>query len=377
MNIGALIEQFLFSELSRFFESKSDLTTGQKISARVLEIKPDGKVLLDFEGKFRALAKTDFPVQTGQILKLELTQKGEMLKFSLAQNQQQVSLSSIQVKDQQLYVILNNLLKKIEQNFSRTQESEEVQALFRLLKNFQESVKINISEKFLTPQKVARILQKTVEESGIFLEKKLFSALKEALPDYNLRRESQLPNLEEDLRANLLKLLTASEKIEQKTIQTETRELLRAILQFIEASRDSFFGQQQGALNTESFLLPVFTSEGMSGFFKILRFEEESSEKEGRKKKNGFRLLLLLNTTALKTVLADFLLLADNLQIAIYLETRELQLFFINNLLELEQALQKYFPSFSVRVLAASNKREELFGEIFFPAEKRMLDIRV
>jgi len=382
MNVQVLIDQFLFSELARFFEQRGELHLGQKIDARVIELKSDGRALIDFGGRFRALAEIPFPVKAGELLQLQLTQKGEVLKFTIVENKQQVEISQLLIKNQQLLLVIDSLIKKVESSFlPLTREFPEINQIFNNLKNFFANLQAFSAQKELSTTKIAALIKKVVENSGIMLESRLLKAViqEEKAGETSLPASRTELNsiLKDDLRLNFLKLFSTVEKLPEEQLRAQTAVLLKTILEFLENGRDNFFNPRTTPSTEGSVLLPVHFAEDFQGFLRLVQFESEVEKKDPRKgKRKGFRLLMLLNTTALKTVLADFLLVADFLTIRFYLENWMIQAFFSAHLSELEELVGQYYQNLKIEALVAPEKKQELFSEIFLPTERRLVDLK-
>ena len=70
------------SELEKFILSHEALKPGDKLEGRIIQLKPDGKVLVQFE-RFRAVAESPFPLKEGEILHVVVVAKRPKLKLRL------------------------------------------------------------------------------------------------------------------------------------------------------------------------------------------------------------------------------------------------------------------------------------------------------
>jgi hypothetical protein len=70
------------SELERFILSHSSLKTGDKLEGKVIQVKVNGNLLIDF-GNFRAVAETRFPMKEGEIINVVVLSKRPKLKLKL------------------------------------------------------------------------------------------------------------------------------------------------------------------------------------------------------------------------------------------------------------------------------------------------------
>ncbi len=74
------------SELERFIVNHSTLKTGDKLEGKVIQVKINGNLLIDF-GKFRAVAETRFPFKEGDIIYVVVESKKPKLKLRLETHQ--------------------------------------------------------------------------------------------------------------------------------------------------------------------------------------------------------------------------------------------------------------------------------------------------
>ena len=74
INISNLIKAMYGSEFQRSSLEKGALRVGDNLLGRVLEIKNNGNALIDF-GRFRASARTQFPVREGDMIDVKVLEK--------------------------------------------------------------------------------------------------------------------------------------------------------------------------------------------------------------------------------------------------------------------------------------------------------------
>ena len=90
IDIANLIRSMSSSELQRCSLEKDTLKVGDNLLGRVLEIKNSGKALIDF-GRFRALARTQFPVREGAVIDVKVLEKGIPIRLGLNNPAQEIS----------------------------------------------------------------------------------------------------------------------------------------------------------------------------------------------------------------------------------------------------------------------------------------------
>ncbi len=70
------------SEIEKYIVHHARLVPGDKLEGRVIEIRRDSRVLIDF-GKFRALAEVMVPVETGHIIRVVVESRKPKLRLRL------------------------------------------------------------------------------------------------------------------------------------------------------------------------------------------------------------------------------------------------------------------------------------------------------
>ncbi len=112
INISNLIKAMCRSEFQRSSLEKDTLSVGDNLLGRVLEIKNGGKALIDF-GRFRALARTQFPVREGDVIDVKVLEKGTPIKLRLNTPAQEISKQAKKMLDL-IQFPSENTLKKLQ-----------------------------------------------------------------------------------------------------------------------------------------------------------------------------------------------------------------------------------------------------------------------
>lgn len=73
---------FTESELEKFILHHAKLKTGDKLEGKVIDVRADSKVLIDFKG-FRALAETEIQVEPGDIIRVVVVKRVPKLRLRL------------------------------------------------------------------------------------------------------------------------------------------------------------------------------------------------------------------------------------------------------------------------------------------------------
>ena len=176
-NMANFIKAMCGSELQRSSLGKDTLSVGDRLLGRVLEIKNGGKALIDF-GKFRALARTQFPVREGDVIDVKVLEKGIPIKLGLNTPAQEISqrakkmLRLIQFPSENILEKLQSEAKKILDHTNGVFKGKVVpiyvkDILARIAAHFG-SMNIGKNSSNLGSQ-----LKSYIENSGIFFEKKI------------------------------------------------------------------------------------------------------------------------------------------------------------------------------------------------------------
>jgi hypothetical protein len=90
--MGADFSAFRDSELEKFILHHAKLAPGDKLEGKVIEVRADGKALIDFRG-FRALAETEITVERGDIIRVEVVARAPKLRLRLERSKKPQGVS--------------------------------------------------------------------------------------------------------------------------------------------------------------------------------------------------------------------------------------------------------------------------------------------
>lgn len=94
MDFTSLTDSGTGSELEKFILGHASLQTGDKLEGRVIDVKPDGKLLIHF-GRFRAVAEAQFPIEAGETIHVVVAAKYPKLKLKLETPRSKVSAENM------------------------------------------------------------------------------------------------------------------------------------------------------------------------------------------------------------------------------------------------------------------------------------------
>jgi len=78
------------SELEKYILNHENLLPGDKLKGKVIQVKPNGKLLIQFE-RFRAVAESKFPMKEGEMIEVVVVSKKPKLKLRLETKVQNLS----------------------------------------------------------------------------------------------------------------------------------------------------------------------------------------------------------------------------------------------------------------------------------------------
>ncbi len=84
MSSSASVTLFTNYELEKLFQNRSDLKIGDKLEGKILEVRDNGKAVIDF-GNFQAEVDLKFPVEKGDVIRLIVLETGKQLKLKIEQ----------------------------------------------------------------------------------------------------------------------------------------------------------------------------------------------------------------------------------------------------------------------------------------------------
>lgn len=421
MELSSLIELFLGSEIEKFLSNRKDLEVGDKLQGKVIEIKDDGKALIDFL-KFRTVAKVKFPVKVGEKISVTVVEKGENLKFSLDNKNSSISIKSKEIinsiKNQDVGEIKkfvsslkdfavesqskNNAPKEVpieKSNLSKTGIENKV--MVKGVENKAKSTEIlNASKMEDIPEKIKNIikvletqfkpfgpaedilkissrLKTQIENSGIFFEKKIAEILSKIddVSDLINSKEKGTNNpeiksiIKNDLKPNLL-LLKEFFSDDMKEVSGKNRQI-NTIRETIDELINNIGKQQDGAVkrNLNIDTMQYFTFHIPIKDKKKAKLRVYYNKNEKRKSSSkGFNLSLLLVMGNLGEIRTDFLLLKKDLNITFFVMNEDIKKIIADKLNIVRESLDDTFRFLNINVVVSKRKirefdNEEITGE--------------
>jgi flagellar basal body-associated protein FliL len=394
MDMASLVEFVVSSELEKFMLSREFLKPGDKLEGKIIDIKRNGKALIDF-GKFRAVAETKFPVKLGEALRVIVDSRGPRLTFRLDNPQLNVSAETREFIGK-MDILPEKALTKIQAEIQRLIDSDSAGArkLPRLIKEALAGIRDHFEPLNTTGDllKLVTRLKTHIQKSGIFFEKDLETAINKLtraggkIPDAKeLARSPGIRDiLTNDLKPNLLVLkdyldrpAMLREAVDLRQIET-LRRTVDDLLNNINNQQNSAVEKQSARQEMQDvqmfqFNLPLKESEKNA---KLKVYYSKKDDKEGKKKK-GFRLSLLLSMEHIGDIRTDFLLREKDLNITFFVKNHAIRDKIESHVPEIKEPLEEIFDYLVFKVYVSEKKIAEFDTEDLEIISTRMVDVKV
>lgn len=359
------------SELQRSSLEKDTLKVGDNLLGRVLEIDNSGKALIDF-GRFRALARTQFPVIGGDVIDVRVLEKGIPIRLGL---------NSPAQKGQQVKKMLNliefpseNILEKLQSETRKALDHNNGIFKGRAIPIYVKDILARIAAHF-GPMNIGKNssnlgfqLKAYIENSGIFFEKKIENVIiksfetNEKTSPKGLRESPEIRNIiEKDLKPNIIKLkdFLDGKGLMLKILGTKNLEAIRSTVERLLAEMVA----QQGDTTVRHDRL-----ESAHALTYGLPLEENNqraklkvyySKKNKGKSEEGFKVSLLLAMDKIGQIRTDFFLMDKDLNITFSVNDRKIKEYVDENSEEIVGSLRNHFRRLTLNVIISENEIEE------------------
>ncbi len=398
MRTTSVIEFFVRSELQSFIRGYDSLNKGDQLEGNVLEVKSDGRALIDF-GDFRALANIDFPIKAGDKLPLLVADKGAQLKLTMQQTMPELSPEARSIVSR-IEILPENAPAKTQANIQQLMDAD-AQKLPQLVKDLLSRLGQFLEALEIKPggdrAKLVQQLFSQIRKSGLFFEKDLQTALENILgekgrlpPSGEAARQPNIQNImNSDLKPNLLLL---KEYFQRPDVLKQTSDLqaLDTLRRTVDNLLDNISNQQRGAVDKAAsqslfqepvqvfhFSLPLPENQP-NARLKVYYNQKDKGKGKGGEKK-GFKLSLLLSMERLGDIRTDFFLVKNNLNVTFFVKDFPVRHTIETRLKELHNALEKSFDALVLQVIVSQKKVVEFETEDLQPeiAATRMIDVKI
>mgnify|MGYP007094901842 FL=1 len=371
INISNLIKVMCGSELQRSSLGKDTLSVGDRLLGRVLEIKNGGNALIDF-GRFRALARTQFPIREGDVINVKVLEKGIPIKLGLNNPAQEISqpakkmLSLIQFPSE-------NILEKLQSETKKVLDQTNGIFKGRAIPVYVRDILTRISTHFgqMNIGKNSPILgsqlKSYIENSGIFFEKKIENVIiksfesNEKTSPKELRESPEIRNIiKNDLKPNILILKDFLDRngLMLKILGTKNLESIRSTVERLLAE----MGTQQGdttvrhdsreSAHTLTYALPLEKSNQRA------KLKVFYSKKNKGKSEEEFKVSLLLAMDKIGQIRTDFFLMDKDLNITFFVNDRKIKEYLDDHSEKIVGSLRNHFKRLTLNVNISENEIE-------------------
>jgi hypothetical protein len=386
MEIGSLIRIALNAGGEKLFLEEMPLRAGDLLRLKVIDVREDSRALVDF-GKFRALAEVAFPVSAGDELTVKVIDTKGQLRLSLVPAGAETApappaAEPVRPFAAQLLTQLRLQLEQVAEVIARPSG----QAAAVALRSAIEELRLFIAP--LQPDAGAALTTPRVrslcEDSGIFFEKHLETALSRAATDGEAPGPppADHPQVRRILAEDLKGRLSAIKHLFESQAPDLPAAGLRAAAAFVKSADEllsEIVGQQEriaarrdetGAFQVIHFSLPLKDA-GTGARLKI----GYPNRRKGATRE-GFRAALLLALDRLGPTRIDLFMLERSLSLTFFVTSITAQETVEANAGDLKPVLETLFDNVSVSVCVSEQKIADFEFEDQLPAGGRRLDVR-
>ena len=371
INISNLIKVMCGSELQRSSLGKDTLSVGDRLLGRVLEIKNGGNALIDF-GRFRALARTQFPIREGDVINVKVLEKGIPIKLGLNNPAQEISQPAKKMLSQ-IQFPSENILEKLQSETKKVLDQTNGIFKGRAIPVYVRDILTRISTHFgqMNIGKNSPILgsqlKSYIENSGIFFEKKIENVIiksfesNEKTSPKELRQSPEIRNIiKNDLKPNILILKDFLDRngLMLKILGTKNLESIRSTVERLLAE----MGTQQGdttvrhdsreSAHTLTYALPLEKSNQRA------KLKVFYSKKNKGKSEEEFKVSLLLAMDKIGQIRTDFFLMDKDLNITFFVNDRKIKEYLDDHSEKIVGSLRNHFKRLTLNVNISENEIE-------------------
>ena len=385
MEIGSLIRIALNAGAERSFLEEMPLRAGDLLRLKVIDVREDNRALVDF-GKFRALAEVAFPVSAGDELTVKVIDTKGQLRLTLVPAGAETAPAPAAAEPLRPFAAqsltqLRQQLEQVAEVIARTPgqaASVAIRSAIEELRLFLQPLQTDAGAAQTTPR-----VQSLCEDSGIFFEKHLETALSRAAAEGEAAGTPPADHpqvrriLAEDLKARLsvIKHLFESQAADlpaggvraAAAFVTSADEVLSEIVR--QQERIATRRDETEAFQVIHFSLPLKDA-GEGARLKI----GYPSRRQGATRE-GFRAALLLALDRLGPTRIDLFMIERSLSLTFFVTSRTAQETVEAHAGDLKPALETLFDNVNVRVCVSEQKIADFEYEDQLPAGDRRLDV--
>lgn len=391
MDISLLLKAIFDSHIDRSALIQKIIKPGDVFDIRIIEVKGDQRALVDF-GKFRALAKIQFPVKAGADFVAKVTDTAGQLRLQVIDPYSGVAGGDKAVSHR-LEILSFDLFNKIQTDIKQATQiilqspagtdappPHVSRALAALDAHFT-SLDLNQDLAKWLP-----LIKSYVENTGVFFEKKVADlilkldqrpgaeSIQEMIRDPRIRSI-----MDRDLKPILLRLKAYLDTPDldvrppdAKTL-TQFKGTLDMLLSDIhnQQSRAVHKNESVNPYQVFSFTLPLKENEENA------RLKLYCPKKKSGGSKAGFKISLLLALSRIGEIRADFFLLDKDLSITFFVKDDASKTLFEHHLKEIRESLNSLFNYIVLKTVVSEKKIAEFHHADLDIDSDRQVDLRI
>jgi hypothetical protein len=383
MAISSIIKVIISPESERIFLDNEILKPGDELQATILDIRRDGKVLVDF-GRFRVFAEIKFPVSHGDVIHVKVVETGKQLMLKLVDRDSEISPKNRRVNsfemlpDKELKDFLSTVNKVLQMNAGRLPAA--VKNILVTISSHFKPLKIGGDISDLISQ-----LKSQIENSGFFFEKKLESLFIQLLENQDgavLEKTADFSKIRtlinQDLNPKLLlfREFMNNRKLALKFMDERQFENIKNMVEKLLASIEN---QQNNAIikkqDPNQILFFTFTlnlkEKGQLAKLKVYPRQNKKSASE-----EGFRISLLLSMERIGEIRSDISLFPKKVNIIFFVINEKIKTIIENNMESLKKPLGYLFEHIMLNVLVSEAKIADFEKEEINLGINKKVDVR-
>ena len=391
MDISLLIKAIFDPYINRSDLIQQIIKPGDVFDIKIIEVKDDRRALVDF-GKFRALAKIQFPVKAGADFVAKVTDTAGQLRLQVVEQNTRTAGGDKAVS-RRLEILSFDLFNKIQ--FDIKQATQHIlqppvgsdsppphisRALAALDAHFA-SLDLNQDLTKWLP-----LIKSYLENAGFFFEQKMADLILKSArrPDaegiQDLTRDPRIQSLMgRDLKPILLMLKTYLDMPDMEARFPDAKELAQ-FKGTVDMLLSDIHNQQSRAVHKHeladpyqvfSFTLPLEENEAKA------RLRLYCPKKKSGSAKAGFKISLLLELNRIGELRTDFFLLDKDLSITFFVKDDASKTHFEHHYKEIRESLNSSFNYLVLKTVVSEKKIKEYHHVDLDIDSDRQVDLRI
>ncbi|MDX1708441.1 MAG: hypothetical protein R3274_07565 [Desulfobacterales bacterium] len=365
---------------------------GDMFDIKIIEVKDDQRALVDF-GKFRALAKIQFPVKDGADFVAKVTDTAGQLRLQVI-DAGTGKISEHKAASHRLEILSLDLFQKIQSDIKQAaqqilQASPDSKSLPENIRTALSALEAHFASLDLNQdiRKWMPLIKSYVENSGFFFEKKIAELIRQISqrPEVaaSLRELSREPLIQQMMRQDLkpvilmlkayLDTFQVNDKFPDANRLANFKGTLELLLSDIHDQQSRAVRKHESAEPHQvfTFTLPLKANR------KKARLKVYCPKKKQGVDHLGFKISLLLEMDRIGEIRTDFLLLKKDLTITFFVKDDATRTQVINHYPEIRDPLASFFDYLVLKTVISQKKIDEFHHADLELESDRQIDLRI